>query len=61
MAAQVKSNDEINVKCKKCAGQCWDSNQFVRQANARKFFNGEAIPNACVDSEMDGPKCPFRP
>lgn len=61
MAAQVKFDANIERKCKTCAGKCWDSNQSIRQENARKFFNGEAIPNACVDSEMDGPKCPYRP
>lgn len=59
MAAQVKSLKTIEQKCQQCKGQCWDPDQSKRQANARAFFNG-AIPNACVDSEIDGPKCPYQ-
>lgn len=61
MAAQAKNFKSIEQDCKKCGGRCWDSNQSVRQANAREFFEGGPIPNSCVDSEIDGPKCPYRP
>lgn len=61
MAIAVRISQTIEKGCKECNGRCWDSNQSIRQANARKFFNGESIPNACVDSELDGPKCPYKP
>lgn len=60
MAAVGKSLKTIELKCEQCKGQCWDSNQSQRQAKARKFFKGASIPNSCVDSEIDGPKCPFQ-
>lgn len=61
MAIAVKSLKTIELKCKLCKGQCWNENQSIRQENARKMFAGESIPNACVDSEIDGAKCPYQP
>ena len=59
MAARKSRIKSIELGCQRCKGQCWDKNQSQRQANARAFFNGP-IPNACVDSELDGPMCPYQ-
>ncbi len=61
MAIITKSLVSVDVKCHQCKGTCFDKDQSKRQANARKFFAGKPIPNACVDSEIDGCKCPFQP
>ena len=58
MAHNVKRTT-IDQKCIKCNGACWDENQAERQKNAIKMFG--VIPNNCVDSEIDGPRCPFKP
>lgn len=60
MAKKVSSFKSPERGCLICKGQCWDPNQSKRQANARNFFKGP-IPNSCVDSEFDGPKCPYKP
>lgn len=54
MAKSLKTTD---LKCKKCNGVCFDKNQSIRQANVRKMFG--ILPNACVDGELDGTKCPY--
>ena len=50
----------ISLTCQKCKGTCFDKDQPTRQANVRKTF-GSALPNACVDSAIDGHKCPYQP
>lgn len=57
MAASVKSLKTTDLKCKKCNGVCFNTDQSIRQANVRKMFG--ILPNACVDGELDGTKCPF--
>lgn len=52
--ANVKST---NTKCEQCKGECWDNDPAKRQENAFAKFG--IIPNNCVDSEIDGPKCPY--
>lgn len=59
MAIAITTFKTIELECTKCKGQCWDKNQAKRQANARAMFG--TTPNSCVDSELDGPKCPYRP
>lgn len=59
MAAKKYSFESVSLNCNKCKGACWDSNSAKRQENAIQKFG--VIPNACVDSQVDGPKCPFRP
>lgn len=58
MAINVTNLKNVDVKCHQCKGKCFDKDQSKRQENARKMFNGP-IPNACVDSEIDGCKCPY--
>ena len=60
MAAVVQSLKTIELGCQQCGGQCWDKDQSKRQAKVRALFKGAAIPNSCVDSEIDGPKCPYQ-
>lgn len=58
MAAVGKSLKTIELKCEQCKGECWDKDQSKRQALVLAKFG--KLPNACVDSEIDGPKCPFQ-
>ena len=57
MAALVTNLKTTDIKCQKCKGTCFNNDQFIRQDNVRKMFG--TLPNACVDSEMDGTKCPY--
>lgn len=50
----------FNKTCEQCKGSCWNSDQSKRQAKVRATF-GTPLPNKCVDGELDGPKCPYRP
>lgn len=59
MAINVKSLKTVDVKCTQCNGTCFDTDQAKRQANAHAMFGDQPIPNACVDSEIDGCKCPY--
>ena len=56
----IMNGDYLNktsLKCEECKGSCFDADSSTRQANVRKKL-GLPIPNACVDSEIDGCKCP---
>lgn len=56
MASNI-TMEKNNKYCDKCKGACWDDDQSKRQENSYKMFG--VIPNKCVDSEIDGPKCPY--
>jgi len=58
MAAIVKSIENVSLTCKKCKGRLWNDNSAKRQAAVRAQF-GDKLPNDCVDSEIDGHKCPY--
>ena len=51
MAATVKPIKNVSLTCKKCQGKLWNDD------SAAKY--GSELPNDCVDSELDGHKCPY--
>lgn len=47
----------INPICMKCNGEHFTSNSKKRQSEVKSQFG--SIPSDCVDSSIDGHKCPF--
>ena len=43
--------------CTKCNGTCFSENGTKRQRDVLQKFGG--LPSDCVDSSIDGHKCPF--
>lgn len=58
MPAIVKSIENVSLTCKKCQGKLWNNDSATRQAQVRAKYGSE-LPNDCVDSELDGHKCPY--
>ena len=58
----VMSGDYLKtnaLKCEQCKGKYFNKNQAKRQELVRAEL-GTPLPNACVDSEIDGCKCPYQ-
>ena len=47
----------INTICCKCKATLFSEDSLIRQQNVIKAFG--KLPSDCVDSPVDGHKCPF--
>ena len=47
----------IATDCMTCKGKLFTSNSLERQTKVKESFG--SIPSDCVDSSIDGHKCPF--
>ena len=54
----INNLKSISPTCAKCQGKCWNDNSSIRQETVRKTY-GSVLPNDCVDSEIDVPKCQY--
>ena len=48
----------IDAICMKCKGEQFSSDSSKRQSEVKNLY--DSIPSDCVDSDIDGHKCPFK-
>ena len=56
---KCEGHKTINVHCDACKGSCWvEGNQNETQKRAMEKFS--IVPNHCVVSKGETPRCPYR-